>query len=408
MENLSLETRVALFREMLCCGSALRLWCLDESGNLLETNCPHRDAFLSIIKFFNFQQTMTQYAAEHSAPLWLSTPLGISWMAVFFRPDEQLQRVYLIGPVSNTDISFRTVRAAILAIPKLAPDLNRQRELEAALQQVPVVASMVMDQLCLMLHYAVTSERLQISDIASHHTPIAVSGGKSGARDRHRTWIAEQNMLRMIREGDLNYKDALNQVRNLSSGVPLHTGDPIRQAKDSVIVSISLCVRAAIQGGLSPEIAYSVGDRYIQSVEEAKKPSDIGAINGTMFGDFVFRVHRSRSDPNVSQNIRRCCDYIETHTEEELSIALLADMVGYTDYYLSRKFKEEVHIGINDYIKIARIERAKFLLSDPSNSIHDIATRLHFCSSSHFGSIFHKIVGVSPREYRENYEASFH
>jgi hypothetical protein len=62
----------------------------------------------------------------------------------------------------------------------------------------------------------------------------------------------------------------------------MQSSEPLRQAKTSVIVFISLCVRAAIEGGLMPEVAYSVGDSYIQSVENAQKPSEMVAISKVM------------------------------------------------------------------------------------------------------------------------------
>lgn len=109
-------------------------------------------------------------------------------------------------------------------------------------------------------------------------------------------------------------------------------------------------------------------------------------------------------NPNLSKAIQICCDYIEQNAEGDLSIESIAKRVGYTEYYLSRKFKEEVHVSINNYIKIARVERAKFLLGCTSLSIQDIAERLHFCSRSYFGEAFRSIVGCSPVEYRQNYK----
>ena len=79
---------------------------------------------------------------------------------------------------------------------------------------------------------------------------------------------------------------------------------------------------------------------------------------------------------------------------------MLAAMTGYTEYYLSRKFKEETHCTINDYSKIVRIERAKVLLYTTNDSTGKIADRLHFCSGSYFAREFRKFTGKTPAEYR--------
>ena len=64
-------------------------------------------------------------------------------------------------------------------------------------------------------------------------------------------------MLQMVRTGDLNYKQALSNCMSISAGVPVQSSDVLRQSKTSIIVFTSLVCRAAIEGGLSPEEAYS-------------------------------------------------------------------------------------------------------------------------------------------------------
>ena len=183
--------------------------------------------------------------------------------------------------------------------------------------------------------------------------------------------------------------------------MPVQSRDPLRQAKTSIIVFTSLCTRAAIEGGLSPEQAYSLGDNYIQSAESSKDISELSALSNIMYDDFIHRVHDCRVNPQYSKPIQECCDYIELYVEDKLGIAELAARVGYTEYYLSRKFKEETGVSLNNYIKFAKVERAKFLLSSTDTSIQEISNRLGFCSRSYFGSTFQKIVGCSPADYRE-------
>lgn len=137
--------------------------------------------------------------------------------------------------------------------------------------------------------------------------------------------------MRMVREGDMNYKLALNSSFGVSSDVPLQSSNPLRQSKTSVIVFISLCARAAIEGGLSPEQAYSLGNSYIQSVESAKTISEISAISNAMYEDFITRVHNCRTNPALSKQIQACCDYcdyIELNIEEDFGISDLAARAG--------------------------------------------------------------------------------
>ena len=95
-----------------------------------------------------------------------------------------------------------------------------------------------------------------------------------------------------------------------------------------------------------------------------------------------------------------CRDYIEMHAEDELSLSILAKYVGYSEYHLSRKFKQEMGVSIGSYIRYARVERAKYLLTNTKFSISQIASDLHFCSGSHFSSAFLDVTGKKPQEYR--------
>lgn len=85
-----------------------------------------------------------------------------------------------------------------------------------------------------------------------------------------------------------------------------------------------------------------------------------------------------------------------------LHLAELAELVGLSVYNLCRQFKQAMGITPYQYIQQLRTERAKALLAVRRNpvSITEIALSTGFCSHSHFTTVFHRITGMSPREYR--------
>lgn len=402
MELSQIEQNLALFRDLISCSANIYLWCYDGDYNLLESNCPHEAVFSTVFSVFGCKEYLYTYGREHTMPLSVGTPLGLQWLAAFHKEDGELKRIYAVGPIFSTDVSMEAIFRATDKSPELNISVAWKRELTAAMEETPTISSMIWNQYAVMLQYCVTGQKIRISDVQNKHDKMLLPDGRQVKKDRHKTWLAERNLLRMVQEGDLNYRDALNRSSLLSSGVPVQAMDPLRQAKDSVIVSVTLCTRAAMEGGLSPEQAYTLGDAYIQAVEDTQEIGDIGTIHDTMLEDFVLRVHKLRMNPKASPQIRACCDYIETHTEEKLSIESLAQTVGYSKYYLSRKFKEEMGTSINDYIKIAKVERAKTLLVTTKHSIQEVADQLLFCTRSHFSETFRQIVGCTPVEYREN------
>lgn len=400
MTSKQVEQNLTLFQELVSCNNEISLWCFDSRCNLLYSNCPYENIFYRAFSYFGCDNYLMDHSRESTAPLSVSTPINLTWLAAYEREEGSVRRVWALGPIFQTDVTFRTLNQILQQFYELDMDIPWKSTLHEAMDSVPLLSPMIASYLTIMLHYCVTGEKLKISDTTCQRGSMDRCSTPAQGRNCNYTWVVERNLLRMVREGDLNYREGLAQCASLSSGVPLQSPDPLRQAKDSVIVSISIICRAAIEGGLSPEIGYAMGDAYIQNVENCKNSAEVGALHGEMLEDFVQRVHKCRNRSDISPQIQACCDYIETHTEEPLTLLELSSQAGYADYYLSKKFRAEMNVSLNDYIKIARCERAKLLLTATELSISEISSKLQFCSRSHFGAVFRKIVGCTPAEYR--------
>lgn len=388
-----------LLRELLTCGSQIYSWTYSPSGELLGTNCTQH-VLDAILETTGCKPYMLRYGEENTAPLVLSAPLGLMWCAAFQRSEGILEQIHLIGPVFNTEISLSEIDRAVRRhnIP-----LDWRGRFKELLQSLPVVSSVLLFQYALMLHYCVTGEKLTRGDIQLPDPPVITQDRTPAPKNRHRTWMAERALLRNVREGDLHYQEDLDRAGQLSGGVRISIGSPMIQTIVTEAVFISLCVRAAIDGGLSPETAYSLGDSYIQSLFSCKSISDLHITGHTMYEDFIQRVHKIRSDPAHSQQIIACRDYIELHPEEALPLAELARRVGYSPQHLSRRFKSEMGVGVSDYIRFVRVEQAKSMLAYTEEPIRDIAKKYRFASSSYFAEQFRSVTGMLPQQYREKH-----
>ena len=338
--------------------------------------------------------------------------VGLLWGAVCLRENGVPKRYFVLGPVMGAEIDLHDMENELQTMLNRRSALDHsgtsqtvafKMRLSELLASLPVVKANNFTEDIAMFGCCVTGQSRPRSEVAMATLPRHTLSGAVQPRhrnDRHRTWMAEQALMHMVREGNLDYERVLEQSARISDGVPVKVRDSLEQARVSGITLTTLCVRAAIAGGLTPDAAYTVGDSYVQQIMDCQTLPEIAATNHTMYDDFVHRVHKIRHDPAVSPKIQQCIDYLELHTEEEVSIAQLAAMAGYTEYYLSRKFKEETHCSINDYSKITRIERAKVLLYTTNDSSSQIADRLHFCSGSYFAREFKKFTGQTPAEYR--------
>ena len=88
------------------------------------------------------------------------------------------------------------------------------------------------------------------------------------------------------------------------------------------------------------------------------------------------------------------------HIYDTIELEQLGKMIGYTKYYLSRKFKQEMGMSIWDYINERKVEEAKVLLADPTLTIQDVSDKLNYCSRSYFSEVFESVTGMWPSNYR--------
>lgn len=397
---MDVQQNLELFQELMLCDGNIYSWCYDASGKLLRSNCPDQAVFAASFEVFGCLEKMLKTGAERDTPAFLSSDTGLVWGAAFEKVENVLYRYHVIGPVFYSNTSADSIYRGLLSKDYSGYSAAWLHSFYEALRRVPTSQYTIFSRNLRMLHYCVTGKRIEISDVFAEDIQMLPSSKRNTPSDRHRVYQAEKAMLEMVKLGDLNYKEALSASMNISDGVKINTRDPLRHARVSTIVFCSIVCRAAIEGGLSPEEAYSLGDAYIQSALNAHTIDETSTICMSMYDDFVRRVHRTRENPKYSQPIQRCCNYIEMNLDRNIHAQELADMVGYSVTYFTRRFREETGFGISDYVKAARIERAKILLETSENSVQEISEMLGFTTRNYLTKCFREITGMTPVEYR--------
>lgn len=86
---------------------------------------------------------------------------------------------------------------------------------------------------------------------------------------------------------------------------------------------------------------------------------------------------------------------IENHLKEELSVKYLADYFGYSEYYFSRLFKNQMRISVMDYVCKRRLIMASEEIMEGKNII-DVAIKFGWQSHSGFSKAFKKKFGYAP------------
>lgn len=88
-----------------------------------------------------------------------------------------------------------------------------------------------------------------------------------------------------------------------------------------------------------------------------------------------------RNIQNVIDEIDAC---IKNHDDEVLTLSRLAKVLGYSEFYVSRKFSEISGMSLRDYMRYRRLAFALRELRDTERGILDIALDYGFSSHEAF------------------------
>ena len=92
---------------------------------------------------------------------------------------------------------------------------------------------------------------------------------------------------------------------------------------------------------------------------------------------------------------------IKRKNDEALSLEYLSNKLGYSQFYISRKFKEISGMQFRDYLRYRRLAFALKEVRDTDQSLLDIALNYGFSSNEAFTRAFMKAYGIAPSKYRQ-------
>lgn len=350
-------------------------------------------------------------AAPHLAEL-LSKQQAVSYLITreshYFGlvQDSSKCQCILIGPV----ISIQPSPASIRNIMKeYGISLEQKEQLTRLYEFTPMFSFHQFCHFLALFYQVLAGEEIDIeaclnmqsmeesSPIASLHT--ARSYDTKEAEDFHNTYHYEQMYLTHIRNGNTEQLKAFFS-NSFSIRAGLVADNPLRQARNILIVAATLATRSAIEGGLDIESAYQLSDIYIQESEKLQSADALYQLQYNMLLDFTNRVAQAQLPSDTTRDIYKCIQYIKQHTNQAISVSDVADYVGKSRSHISRCFKKELGFQMNEFIMRCKLEEAKSLLSYTDKSISEISSYLCFSSQAYFQNVFKKKYGITPNEYR--------
>ncbi|MGI5893739.1 MAG: AraC family transcriptional regulator [Candidatus Merdivicinus sp.] len=105
----------------------------------------------------------------------------------------------------------------------------------------------------------------------------------------------------------------------------------------------------------------------------------------------------------AKQYVDKAAGFISRNFSRDISIGDVADFTGISESHLYRVFSAELGIAPAQFLIRYRIHEAAALLRSTSLSIGEVAASCGFRDPLYFSRIFHRIQGLSPREYARKF-----
>lgn len=216
----------------------------------------------------------------------------------------------------------------------------------------------------------------------------------------HLPYSEETRSLLYVRNGDpegiLRYYADLKRVSG-QGGVVGHNA--MEQARSIFVVSVTLFTRFAVEGGLPQEEAYNLSDAYIRTMHTMNDAAALLSMVPTIGADMAARVRENRR--TRSALVKTCLAYITNHKHYKITVAQLARECGLTPNYLSARFKEQMGVGLQEYIISEKLEAARWMLLVSGCSVAEAAEQFAFPSHSAFSAQFKRKYGDTPARYMD-------
>jgi len=213
-------------------------------------------------------------------PLFKNSGLFENIIVIHISQNDLYRGSLFIGPFLMGEIKEEMISGVI---QDYSFPIYYKKNLFTYFEQIKIVNQIDIDRTVKLAYYLIYGEEFVKESIVTESTPtLNKEGIEQEVQDRrldasfHMDHRQEQYIWQSIKEGNKEkLTEHLSQFKAEGVGL-LAKKSHIRHLKNLSIISIALATRAAIDGGLYPEIAFTMSDIYIQHIEDSK---DINQIN---------------------------------------------------------------------------------------------------------------------------------
>jgi AraC-like DNA-binding protein len=104
---------------------------------------------------------------------------------------------------------------------------------------------------------------------------------------------------------------------------------------------------------------------------------------------------------SMEPRVQKIVELTQSNLERRITVEELADSVNLSPSRLRYLFKTQTGVSLARYLRLQRMDRAKFLLETTFLTVKEIMLKCGFSDESHFVRAFEMVCGLAPAKYRE-------
>ena len=121
------------------------------------------------------------------------------------------------------------------------------------------------------------------------------------------------------------------------------------------------------------------------------------------YSSYAGTVETFQRQQRALERLQPLFDHLERHYGEAIQVQGAARICGMSESHFMNFFKRATGQSFMAYLNHCRIERAQALLVTSDRPMSEISQETGFCDQSYFGTVFRRLVGMTPAAYRRKF-----
>lgn len=204
-----------------------------------------------------------------------------------------------------------------------------------------------------------------------------------------------------VKNGDL---DGLSDLLNNLAEIPFQEttkADNLNKFKITAYGSVFAAERQALESGLSAAELDETKQYYLVRIDASTDLEEIRKLTISALYDFTKHVKEYIPNQTKNPTVNRVINYIKANIHNKLLAEEIAKSLRINLHYLFVKFKAETGKTLTQYINEEKIKKACYYLLFTDKPLIEIAVTLSFSSQSYFQTVFKKVMGQTPADWRK-------